>query len=49
MSKIVGWNIYLEYEDENGEIRLETWNIGDYIANMLDEDYSELKKKEEEE
>tara|TARA_Y100000004_G_scaffold123319_1_gene138623 strand:- start:257 stop:400 length:144 start_codon:yes stop_codon:yes gene_type:complete len=47
MSKLVGWNIFLEYEREDGTIRLEEWDISEYIANMIDEDYHELKEEEE--
>tara|TARA_A100001201_G_scaffold99985_1_gene86063 strand:+ start:766 stop:909 length:144 start_codon:yes stop_codon:yes gene_type:complete len=47
MSKLVGWNIFLEYEDEDGTLRMEAWNIAEIIANMLDEDYNELKEEEE--
>jgi hypothetical protein len=47
VSKLVGWNIYLEYEDEDGKLRLEAWSIADVIANMIDEDYTQLKEEEE--
>ena len=48
MSKLVGWNIFLEYEDEDGTLRLVEWlSFSEYIANMIDEDYNELKEEEE--
>ncbi len=40
--KIVGWNIFYELEDEEGNLTLEAWNISNYIANLIDEDFAEL-------
>ena len=45
--RLVGWNIFLEYEDEDGTLRLEVWNIGDFISTMLDEDFNKMKEEEE--
>ena len=42
MSKIVGWNIFTEEEDENGEIKLVAWNISNWLANQIEEEYAEL-------
>ena len=32
MTKIVGWNIFVEEENENGEIELIAWNISNGLA-----------------
>lgn len=40
--KIVGWNIFFELEDEEGNLTLEAWDISNYIANLIDEDFEEL-------
>tara|TARA_B100001778_G_C18342388_1_gene518117 strand:+ start:50 stop:682 length:633 start_codon:yes stop_codon:yes gene_type:complete len=40
--KIVGWNIFFEMEDEEGNLTLEAWDISNYIANLIDEDFEEL-------
>ena len=47
MSKLVGWNIFLEYKDEDGTLRLEAWDISDFISTMLDEDFNKMKEEEE--
>tara|TARA_R100000152_G_C6687374_1_gene119805 strand:- start:2 stop:142 length:141 start_codon:yes stop_codon:yes gene_type:complete len=46
MSKIVGWNIFIEVEDE-GQLELVAWNISDYIAQQIDLEYQELLEEEE--
>ena len=40
--KLVGWNIYLFYEDKDGNESKEAWNISDYIAQQIDEDFNYL-------
>ncbi len=47
MSKLVGWNIFLEYENDDGTISLVAWNVGNHVSNILDEDYIQLKEEEE--
>jgi len=42
MSKVVGWIIFLEEEDENGDINLVDWNISNWLANEIDVEYAEL-------
>ncbi len=42
MKKIVGWNIFLEYEDEEGSITMEAWDISNWLANEIDDDFREL-------
>jgi hypothetical protein len=42
MKKIVGWNIFLEYEDEEGNITMEAWDISNWLANEIDDDFREL-------
>ena len=48
MKKIVGWNIFLEYEDEEGNLTMVAWDIRNGIANQIDEEYSFLLRGEEE-
>lgn len=45
--KIVGWNIFLEKENENGEIELVAWDISNWLANEIDVEYAELLESEE--
>lgn len=45
--KIVGWNIFLEKENENGEIKLVAWNISNWLANEIETEYAELLESEE--
>ena len=45
--KIVGWNIFLEKENENGEIELVSWDISNWLANEIDVEYAELLESEE--
>ena len=47
MSKIVGWNIFVEVEDDEGQLELVVWNISDYIAQQIDLEYQELLEEEE--
>ena len=47
MSKIVGWNIFVEVEDDEGQMELVAWNISDYIAQQIDLEYQELLEEEE--
>ena len=42
MNKIVGWNIFVEEENENGEIELVVWNISNGLANAIEQEYAEL-------
>ena len=42
MSKIVGWNIFTEEENENGEIELVAWNISNWLANAIEEEFGAL-------
>jgi len=44
--KIVGWNIFLEVEDENGDINLVDWDISNWLANEIDVEYIELLESE---
>ena len=44
--KIVGWNIFFELEDEEGNLSLEAWDISNYIANLIDEDFEEVWKEQ---
>ena len=41
---IVGWNIFLELEDIEGNLSLEPWDISNYIAGQIDEDFQEVWK-----
>jgi hypothetical protein len=47
MSKIVGWNIFVEVEDDEGQLELVVWNISDNIAQQIDLEYQELLEEEE--
>jgi len=47
MKKIVGWNIFLEYEDEEGNITMEAWDIRNWLANEIDDDIRELLGEDE--
>lgn len=47
MSKIVGWNIFVEVEDDEGQYELVAWNISDYVAQQIDLEYQELLEEEE--
>ncbi len=42
MSKIVGWNIFVEEENENGEMELVVWNISNGLANAIEQEFAEL-------
>lgn len=46
MSKIVGWNIFIEVEDGE-QLELVVWDIPDYIAAAIDLEYQELLGEEE--
>lgn len=37
--KVVGWNIYVEVVDEEGNYHMEVWDIRSGIANQIDEDF----------
>lgn len=37
--KVVGWNIYVELVDEEGNYHMEVWDIRNGIANQIDEDF----------
>ena len=45
--KLVGWNIFLFYEDEDGNESKESWDISNYIAQQIDEDFDYLKRMED--
>ena len=45
--KIVGWNIFLEKENEDGEIVLVAWDISNWLANEIDVEYHDLMAGEE--
>jgi len=48
MTKIIGWNIYLEVEDEiTGHMQLIVWNISNWLANEIDSEYKKLLEEEE--
>ena len=47
MSKIVGWNIFIELENDDGQIELVAWDISDYIAQQIDLEYQELLEEGE--
>jgi len=47
MSKIVGWNIFVEVEDDDGQLELVSWNISNWLANEIDCEYQELMEEEE--
>ena len=52
MNKIVGWNIFVEEENENGEMELVVWNISNGLANAIEQEFAELledMKSDEEE
>lgn len=42
MIKIVGWNIFVEEQDENGKLELVAWNISDGLARAIEQEYAEL-------
>jgi len=37
--KVVGWNIYVEVVDEQGNYHMEVWDIRNYISSQIDEDF----------
>ena len=45
--KLTGWNIFLFYEDEDGNESKEAWDISNYIAQQIDEDFDYLKRRED--
>ena len=47
MKKIVGWNIFLEYEDEEGNFTMEVWDIRNWLASQIDEEFAYLVGEEE--
>jgi hypothetical protein len=49
MKKLVGWNIFLEYEDEEGNFSLEVWHIRSGVSNRIDEEFSYLLRELEDE
>lgn len=42
MNKIIGWNIFTEEENENGEIELVAWNISNWLASVIEEEFEAL-------
>ena len=49
MKRIVGWNIFIEYEDEEGNFSMEAWDIRNWLANEIDEEFNCLLRRSEEE
>ena len=45
--KIIGWNIFLEIEKEDGEFELVAWDISNWLANEIETEYAELLESEE--
>lgn len=45
--KLTGWNIFLFYEDKDGNESKEAWDISNYIAQQIDEDFDYLKRRED--
>ena len=45
--KIVGWNIFIEKENEDGELELVAWDISNWLANEIETEYAELLESEE--
>tara|TARA_R110002020_G_scaffold63103_1_gene168158 strand:- start:328 stop:555 length:228 start_codon:yes stop_codon:yes gene_type:complete len=46
--KVVGWNIYVEVCDEDGNYHMEVWDIRNAIANQIDEELYYVYGDEEE-
>ena len=46
--KVVGWNIYVEVVDEQGNYHMEVWDIRNYISSQIDEDFYHEYGEEEE-
>ena len=46
--KVVGWNIYVEVCDEEGNCHMEVWDIRNYISLQIDEDFYQDYGEEEE-
>jgi hypothetical protein len=42
MNRVVGWNIFTEEVNENGEIELIAWNISDGLARAIEHEFAEL-------
>lgn len=49
MKRIVGWNIFIEYEDEEGNFSMEAWDIRNWLANEIDQEFNYLLTWSEEE
>ena len=39
--KVVGWNIYLEMQDEKGNITMEAWDVSNWLGQEIDNEYTE--------
>lgn len=46
--KIVGWNIFLEKENDDGSFELVSWDISNWLARVIDEEYQDTFLQEEE-
>ena len=38
--KAVGWNIFIEYEDEEGNLTMEAWDISNRLGQEIDNEFS---------
>lgn len=39
--KVVGWNIYLEMEDEEGNTTMEAWDVSTWLSQQIDDEYTD--------
>ena len=39
--KVVGWNIYLEMEDEEGNTTMEAWDVSNWLGQEIDNEYTD--------
>ena len=46
--KIVGWNIYLEKQNDDGSIEMIVWDISNWLAGVIDAEYNDIFYREEE-
>ena len=40
MKKAVGWNIFIEYEDEKGNLTMEAWDISNWLGQEIDNEFN---------
>jgi hypothetical protein len=38
--KAVGWNIFIEYEDEEGNLTMEAWDISNWLGQEIDNEFT---------